>query len=106
MTHPEVGIDTKSQRNIDFTHVQYITPLSLFPPSQLKATFCLPLIGVKKNPQSPMYTQLGVITKGTVIEVRSANVLSGYCNKRVLESEVNSVSVDVVSCHVAYVVAR
>lgn len=35
----------------------------------MKATFCLPLIGVKKNPQSPMYTQLGVITKGTVIEV-------------------------------------
>ncbi|KAH9083363.1 TGF beta-inducible nuclear protein 1 [Lactarius deliciosus] len=25
--------------------------------------------GVKKNPQSPMYTQLGVLTKGTVIEV-------------------------------------
>lgn len=36
---------------------------------ELKATFCLPIIGVKKNPQSPMYTQLGVITKGTVIEV-------------------------------------
>merc|ERR1711997_654380 len=36
---------------------------------ELKATFCLPMIGVKKNPQSPMYTQLGVITKGTVIEV-------------------------------------
>ncbi|KAK0486087.1 ribosomal protein S8e/ribosomal biogenesis NSA2 [Armillaria novae-zelandiae] len=26
-------------------------------------------LGVKKNPQSPMYTQLGVMTKGTVIEV-------------------------------------
>lgn len=36
---------------------------------ELKATFCLPVIGVKKNPQSPMYTSLGVITKGTVIEV-------------------------------------
>lgn len=36
---------------------------------ELKATFCLPIIGVKKNPQSPMFTQLGVITKGTVIEV-------------------------------------
>ena len=36
---------------------------------ELKATFSLPIIGVKKNPQSPMYTQLGVITKGTVIEV-------------------------------------
>jgi len=36
---------------------------------ELKATFCLPMIGVKKNPSSPMYTALGVITKGTVIEV-------------------------------------
>ena len=36
---------------------------------QLKATFFLPIIGVKKNPQSPLYSQLGVITKGTVIEV-------------------------------------
>eukprot|EP00116_Pleurobrachia_bachei_P016538 sb/3476800/ len=25
-----------------------------------EATFCLPMIGVKKNPNSPMYTQLGV----------------------------------------------
>ena len=29
----------------------------------------LQILGVKKNPQSPMYTQLGVLTKGTVIEV-------------------------------------
>ncbi|KAI9137683.1 ribosomal protein S8e/ribosomal biogenesis NSA2 [Paraphysoderma sedebokerense] len=36
---------------------------------ELKATFQLPIIGVKKNPQSPLYTQLGVITKGTVVEV-------------------------------------
>lgn len=36
---------------------------------ELKATFCLPILGVKKNPSSPMYTSLGVITKGTVIEV-------------------------------------
>lgn len=35
----------------------------------LKATFSLPVIGVKKNPTSPLYTSLGVITKGTVIEV-------------------------------------
>lgn len=37
--------------------------------AELQATFQLPIIGVKKNPQSPMYTQLGVLTKGTVIEV-------------------------------------
>lgn len=36
---------------------------------QLKATFSLPVIGVKKNPSSPLFTQLGVITKGTIIEV-------------------------------------
>lgn len=36
---------------------------------ELQATFCLPIIGVKKNPQSPLYTQLGVITKGTILEV-------------------------------------
>lgn len=36
---------------------------------ELKATFHLPIVGVKKNPQGKMYTGLGVITKGTVIEV-------------------------------------
>lgn len=36
---------------------------------ELRATFCLPIIGVKKNPSSVMYTNLGVITKGTIIEV-------------------------------------
>lgn len=36
---------------------------------ELKATFNLPIIGVKKNPSSSMYTSLGVMTKGTVIEV-------------------------------------
>lgn len=36
---------------------------------ELKATFQLPIIDVKKNPSSPMFTSLGVITKGTVIEV-------------------------------------
>lgn len=36
---------------------------------ELKTTFCLDMIGVKKNPQSSLFTTLGVITKGTVIEV-------------------------------------
>ncbi|KAI8920606.1 ribosomal protein S8e/ribosomal biogenesis NSA2 [Entophlyctis helioformis] len=36
---------------------------------ELGATFCLPILGVKKNPSSPTYTQLGVMTKGTIIEV-------------------------------------
>ena len=32
------------------------------------------IIGVKKNPSSTMYTQLGVITKGTVIEVNVSDL--------------------------------
>ncbi len=36
---------------------------------ELKCTFCLDILGVKKNPNGTSYTQLGVITKGTVIEV-------------------------------------
>lgn len=36
---------------------------------ELKCTFNLEIIGVKKNPNGPMYTGLGVITKGTIIEV-------------------------------------
>lgn len=32
-------------------------------------TVQLPILGVKKNPQQPLYTQLGVLTKGTIIEV-------------------------------------
>lgn len=36
---------------------------------ELKTTFNLDILGVKKNPQSAMYTSLGIITKGTIIEV-------------------------------------
>jgi len=36
---------------------------------ELQASFYLDIIGVKKNPQSALYTTLGVITKGTIIEV-------------------------------------
>jgi ribosome biogenesis protein NSA2 len=36
---------------------------------ELQATFFLDILGVKKNPSSSLYTQLGVVTKGTVIEV-------------------------------------
>ncbi len=41
---------------------------------ELKATFQLPIIGVKKNPQSHMFTTLGVVTKGTVIEVNVSDL--------------------------------
>ena len=36
---------------------------------ELKCTLCLDIIGVKKNPNGGTYTSLGVITKGTIIEV-------------------------------------
>ncbi|EOA86402.1 Ribosome biogenesis protein [Exserohilum turcicum] len=36
---------------------------------ELNVTVQLPIISVKKNPQQPLYTQLGVLTKGTIIEV-------------------------------------
>lgn len=36
---------------------------------ELKTSFLLDILGVKKNPSSSLYTHLGVMTKGTVIEV-------------------------------------
>jgi len=36
---------------------------------ELQCTFHLDILAVKKNPSSPLYTTLGVITKGTIIEV-------------------------------------
>ena len=36
---------------------------------ELKCTFNLEIIGVKKNPNGTMYTSLGVVTRGTIIEV-------------------------------------
>jgi len=41
---------------------------------ELQATFHLDILGVKKNPQGPMSTQLGVITKGTVVEVNVSDL--------------------------------
>lgn len=41
---------------------------------ELQTTFCLPIVGVKKNPSSNMYTSLGVITKGTIIEVNTSEL--------------------------------
>ena len=36
---------------------------------ELGITIKASILGVKKNPQDPMYTRLGVLTKGTIIEV-------------------------------------
>ncbi|GMI71101.1 hypothetical protein like AT5G06360 [Hibiscus trionum] len=41
---------------------------------ELKCTFNLDIIGVKKNPNGPMYTSLGVMTKGTIIEVNASEL--------------------------------
>ena len=41
---------------------------------ELQTTFHLDILGVKKNPQGAMSTQLGVITKGTIIEVNVADL--------------------------------
>ena len=35
----------------------------------MAVTVQLPILSVKKNPHNPLYTQLGVLTKGTIIEV-------------------------------------
>lgn len=36
---------------------------------ELGVTVQLPILSVKKNPSNPLYTQLGVLTKGTIIEI-------------------------------------
>lgn len=41
---------------------------------ELKTTFHLDILGVKKNPQSPLYTALGVITKGSILEVNVSDL--------------------------------
>merc|ERR1711964_407507 len=41
---------------------------------ELKQTFQLDIVSVKKNPQSNLYTSLGVITKSTIIEVNVAEL--------------------------------
>lgn len=37
---------------------------------ELKTTFKLPILSVKKNPQSNIYTSLGVITKGNIMFIK------------------------------------
>lgn len=41
---------------------------------ELQTTFNLDILGVKKNPSSALYTTLGVITKGSVIEVNVSDL--------------------------------
>ena len=41
---------------------------------ELKTSFQLDILGVKKNPSSTLYTNLGVMTKGTIIEVNVSDL--------------------------------
>jgi ribosome biogenesis protein NSA2 len=41
---------------------------------EMKATFKLPIMGVKKNPHSGIMTTLGVLSKGTIIEVNTSSL--------------------------------
>jgi len=41
---------------------------------ELQATFLLDILAVKKNPSSLLYTSLGVLTKGTIIEVDTSEL--------------------------------
>lgn len=45
---------------------------------KLKCTFNLNIIGIKKIPNGPMFTALGVITRGTIIEVIFNILLTGF----------------------------
>ncbi|KAG7105045.1 Ribosome biogenesis protein nsa2 like [Verticillium longisporum] len=59
----------------DPKHERFIRPMGLrykkahVTHRELGVTALLPIISVKKNPNSPMYTNLGVLTKGTIIEI-------------------------------------
>lgn len=50
-------------------HLGWIWYIDFFFSPELAVTVQLPILSVKKNPQNPLYTQLGVLTKGTIIEV-------------------------------------
>lgn len=45
---------------------------------ELKCTFNLEIIDIKKNPNGSMYTSLGVVTKGTIIEASSKHFMDFF----------------------------
>lgn len=64
----------------DFTrkapkHERFIRPMSMrftrahVSHPELKTTFNLPILSVKKNPHSSLFTGLGLLTRGTILEV-------------------------------------
>lgn len=72
------GENCADSRRPDFTrrpvkYERFIRPMGLrykkanVTHPELGVTVQLPILGVKRNPQNPLYTQLGVLTKGTVL---------------------------------------
>ena len=59
---------------------------------ELGVTVQLPILSVKKNPQNPMYTQLGVLTKGTVVEVNVSELGLVTTNGKVVWGKLAQVS--------------
>eukprot|EP00744_Colponema_vietnamica_P025330 GILI01037190.1.p1 GENE.GILI01037190.1~~GILI01037190.1.p1 ORF type:complete len:201 (-),score=51.55 GILI01037190.1:34-636(-) len=59
---------------------------------ELQCTFHLDIIGVKKNPQSPMMTQLGIITRGTIIEIDVSELGLVTTNGKVITGKYAQVS--------------
>lgn len=62
------GSDALSRGDAGVAFYSTANPLLVTHP-ELGVTVQLPIISVKKNPQNPLYTQLGVLSKGTVLEV-------------------------------------
>ncbi|KAM0674216.1 Ribosome biogenesis protein [Gurleya vavrai] len=50
---------------------------------ELKATFSLPILGVKQNPHSELNTGLGVLSKGTIIEI-NVSELGIVCGSKIV----------------------
>lgn len=66
-----------TQYFLPFLYFFFYFFINIFPSTsspELQATFYLDILSVKKNPQSPLYSQLGVITKGTIIEVNVSDL--------------------------------
>jgi len=57
------------ENSCPWVYFGWISYIDIFFSPELAVTVQLPILSVKKNPQNPLYTQLGVLTKGTIIEV-------------------------------------
>ncbi len=68
VTHPELGVTVQLPILVRIcpSHSLFVVWTIILKPETSK--------GVKKNPQSPMYTALGVLTRGTIVEVNVAEL--------------------------------